>query len=150
MSDTPIVACKECGTHTTATEFTRTRQCPQCGHNEATFVVENPRCDFCSHPEPRYSYPCRDFRQELGKGTAVPMDGGSAGEWAACIRCHRFIERQDREGLAQRSAKRFMKNNADAKRLGFRNTLRFIRETHDNFWANREGPPTEIKETTHA
>jgi len=62
--------------------------------NEVAALGE-PKCDFCSDPEPRWIYPARSFE---GMPGAIYEAG-----WAACEACHRLIEKLDFEALAERS-----------------------------------------------
>jgi hypothetical protein len=56
-------------------------------------------CDFCSSPAPRWSYPCPSFEVQ---------GYGSEGDWAACEECSVLVEAGDREGLALRSAEKYV------------------------------------------
>ena len=58
-------------------------------------------CDLCSSPNVKWKYPCPTFTS----GISTPdLASTSFGEWAACDECHALIERNDRVGLAVRSA----------------------------------------------
>lgn len=57
-------------------------------------------CDFCTHPEPKWEYPC-------GPVAIVGNDlmDASDDEWAACDRCHELIEAGDPMALVQHAVK---------------------------------------------
>ena len=57
-------------------------------------------CDFCSEPSPAWCYPAETFIAMTIGPVASTSDGG----WAACDECHRLIEADDRQALADRSA----------------------------------------------
>jgi hypothetical protein len=61
------------------------------------------RCDFCTTPNPRWEYPMQAGVIELDTGTPV---GGSDDEFAACDRCHGFIEADDYPGLVRYSVRK--------------------------------------------
>ncbi len=52
-------------------------------------------CDFCSDPDPLWSYPCPDFPLfsfgVVGKSTITP-GYDSVGPWLACASCSFFID----------------------------------------------------------
>ncbi len=52
-------------------------------------------CDFCSDPDPLWSYPCEDFQlistASVGKTTLMP-GYQSVGPWLACAVCSFFID----------------------------------------------------------
>lgn len=97
--------------------------------------MSSAQCDFCSAPEIKWSYPCRDFVMQMVPG----MPGGaSAGSWGACSACYSLIERGDRAGLAKRSAKKMVKKHPG---LPLKLALQACRNSHDGFFAHREGPP---------
>jgi hypothetical protein len=95
-------------------------------------------CDLCSAPNPVWRYPARDF--EVGPDPYEPLMHSSLGEWDACEACHRLIQRADRDGLAKRAAKRFVRTND----ISFAVALAATRRSHDMFWAHREGAPRRI------
>ena len=70
-----------------------------------------PVCDFCSSADVAggFVYECGDFAQaalELGGGAGVTT--GMQGDWCACPACARYIEADDWDGMARRSADRFV------------------------------------------
>lgn len=89
-------------------------------------------CDFCGSPDPKWSFPARDFH--LG------ADRVSADGWAACPACHALVLRGDRDKLAMRSAKRI----ARAHRLPLHGIPAQVRAMQDDFWANRLGDPVPL------
>lgn len=141
---TDMYTCKQCGAESTGEEVIQTRRCGKCGHNEFTQVRTGPdKCDFCSSTEVEWVCPCRDFRQEIIRGSA--MEAGSRGNWLACGPCHSLILRQDRTGLAMRSTKRLVRKRPELRQVGMKNLQAEIRRSHDNFWANREGEPKRLE-----
>jgi len=60
------------------------------------------RCDFCSKRAVAWTYPADDFVE-------LNTMWGSAGDWAACMKCHDLIEAGDFKALAQRSVDRYWK-----------------------------------------
>lgn len=133
---------------------------PSEGFDFMTFVgppPEGPICDFCSYPHVTWTYPCRDHRRATTRNIAVgieadgssevvsdlTLDGIQHGGWAACNVCHAFIERGDRIRLAKRSARKLIDKLARQRPpiiYPYENAVRTVREFHDDFWANREGP----------
>jgi hypothetical protein len=117
-----------------------------------TAPAEGPICDFCSSPDVRWSYPCRDHNRQAHAEALIQrpdgslrveemdIEGFSHGGWAACSACHALIQRGDRDRLARRSAKRMIRNNPDIP-LVLSNATEHVRRLHDQFWANRDGPP---------
>lgn len=101
--------------------------------------MSSAQCDFCSAPEVKWAYPCRDFRSPV----SVPglPDQGSVGGWGACSVCYSLIERGDRAGLAKRSAKRLAKKHG----LPLKLALRAVRDMHDQFFTHREGKPVPVE-----
>lgn len=102
-------------------------------------------CDFCSNGAVRWRYPARDFvvTDLTARLHAQELPGvGSEGGWAACAACHALIERTDRQGLVLRSARKFAKRYGVPARL----LMPDLRKLHDQFWENREGPPTPYEE----
>lgn len=117
---------------------------------------EGAQCDFCPTTEGiHWSYPCRDHAQKREHAAALVLqkdgsldveknsiDGFSYGGWAACEVCHRLIEAGKREALARRSAKMTIAKAAKTNTYFLLSDLTaLIRRLHDQFWANREGPP---------
>lgn len=97
----------------------------------------DPICDFCSSPDVRWRYPARDFVISALEGA------GSEGGWAACPACHALIERGLRDKLTERSARRFARKHG----IPVKAVKPQLRKLHDQFWANREGPPIPHQET---
>jgi hypothetical protein len=73
----------------------------------------------------------------------VSINFGSGGGWAACPACHALIVRGDRERLTRRSAKRLCRKYRQEQNviLSLGDAIRLLRPLHDDFWANRMGPP---------
>jgi hypothetical protein len=91
-----------------------------------------PVCDFCNVTPVLWTYPARDFQHR-----APDFTFNSSGGWAACARCHELIERGDRQGLADRSAR----GHPERGRIPLNALRSRLRALHDSFWANREGEP---------
>jgi hypothetical protein len=102
------------------------------------------RCDFCSSPTVRWSYPTTNF---AGVNVRAP-DGfiwvsESVGGWAACDICHEMIERGERESLAERSVSTLIETNQELR--GSEITLKDeIRLLHAKFFAFRTGLPSRV------
>ena len=113
------------------------------------------KCDFCSAPDVRWAFPCRDhtyhpeeanvlyLRNDSLQLKRFNLSGGSFGPWAACPACKALIMRGDRNRLARRSAKRMIRNNPQLPMI-LGNLTAHIRRRHDQFWENREGPPIPV------
>ncbi len=88
-------------------------------------------CDFCSGPNPCWSYTATDF--------TVLQVLVSQGSWDACDECAALIERNDREGLVVRAVNALIAihPNLAAERAW---CLTMARRVHEDFWANRTGP----------
>ncbi len=112
-----------------------------------------PRCDFCSSPDVRWAFPCRDFVQEekvlaVGQDNTtgelafarVDITAGMHGGWAACPACHALVERGLRDKLVRRSARK-MQKAGKLPRVPLEQVVALLRPLHDTFWANREGRP---------
>lgn len=110
-------------------------------------------CDFCSSPDVRWTFPCREHTSKPEHVEALiqrrdaslsvkrmDITATSFGGWAACSACHALIQRGDRERLARRSAKRMIRDHPDIPML-LGNVTVHVRRRQDAFWANREGPP---------
>jgi len=65
------------------------------------------------------------------------------GGWAACPVCKMLVDRNDRERLARRSAKRLVKTHPH---LSFKLALQAVRGTHNGFFLHR-GPGPAIPTT---
>lgn len=102
-------------------------------------------CDFCSTPNPRWSYPTKDFTSAYD-GFDVELRGG----WAACDECKRLIDHEDRIKLVDRAMDGFL---ADKPRLD-RSTLYLYRERiwnlHDDFMMMRCGDPQPLTQADEA
>ncbi|HEY1437399.1 MAG TPA: hypothetical protein VGG82_07840 [Casimicrobiaceae bacterium] len=97
-----------------------------------THSHEIPICDFCSAPKVLWRYHAHDFVMDIPE---APVDWGSDGDWAACDICHELIERDERNGLAYRSALRFaIQHDVEMKLI-----LPRIRDLHTQFWTMRVG-----------
>lgn len=95
-------------------------------------------CDFCSAPGVRWTFAARDFvldaeKTGLTNDVGAPLDWASREGWAACDPCKLLIMATDREGLARRSASRYVKHHGGS----FTETLPSVRLAQDGFWANR-------------
>jgi hypothetical protein len=99
-------------------------------------MPEWPICDLCSEPSVRWSYPARDFI-DVG---AAPFISESVGGWAACEECHRLIEAGDRAALLKRSVTNFVALYGVLPRT----LADDIRRIHEQFFAHRCGPATEV------
>ena len=100
-------------------------------------MPEWPICDLCSQPSVRWSYPARDFIDIAAVGLLISE---SVGGWAACEECHRLIEEGDHAALLERSVANFV-----ALYGVLPPTLADdIRRIHDQFFAHRCGPATEV------
>lgn len=66
-------------------------------------MTQEPKCDFCSVGDPVWRYKCQSFSLPLPFGAKV--QAFSVEDWAACIVCHRFIQTQAWQALAERSAR---------------------------------------------
>lgn len=109
-------------------------------------------CDFCSSPNVRWTFPCREHTTAEHVDTVLQRRDGSldvermdiervvAGGWAACPACHALVIRGEREKLARRSAKRMIRKHPDVPML-LGNVTVHCRRLQDAFWANRTGPP---------
>lgn len=142
MAHKDAYACKECGRIHTLAEIVANPACRDCGHDEYSYSPDHPTpiCDFCSTPAVTHTYPCRDFRRDLGSlgGPAY----GSAGWWAACRECYELIRDGNRQALAERSTETWFKANPNDN-LPREFVVNHVRELHDQFWSNREGPALE-------
>jgi hypothetical protein len=99
--------------------------------------MQEPRCDFCSTPNAGWTFPARDFESSvIPIRPTETVSLRSAGGWAACTRCKELIEAGDRNGLADRAARL----NPSVKKAPLREVREALRQLHDDFWANREGP----------
>ncbi len=96
-------------------------------------------CDFCSEPNPAWSYPARNFISHAAGGLVAE----SIGAWAACETCHELIAADNRAGLTERSVSTLLAKqpDLDVARIGVTAELR---ELHAKFFLNRAGNPTPI------
>lgn len=92
------------------------------------------RCDFCSSPDVKWDYPAEDFMVKMPKD--APADWGSEGGFAACDLCHDLIEKDDRNGLLDRSVKTFVEMYGGIAEPELRVG---ISKVHDGFWRSRKG-----------
>lgn len=99
-------------------------------------------CDFCSDPNPEWAFPAKDFEMEGG-----PEAGGFQGGWAACEACKRLIDRSDYNGLAKRSAEKFVGRPAG---LSIDHLIPSLRKLHRRFRQNRTGPPRRLTKADKA
>lgn len=105
------------------------------------------RCDFCGRVLTGHCWHCpaRDFdyttpRTNL-EGIGPPVDG-SIGAWLACDHCAVDVRDGNRERLLKRSVFGNY-GNVIGSAVGARHVAD-LRELHDQFWTNREGPPVMI------
>lgn len=103
----------------------------------------NLECDFCSSPDVQWSYPARDHVSHLGREYGLDFQLGSTGGWTACPACHALIERGDRRRLATRSLRRLIRKEPGVA-AHKAEMLAALRQIHDDFWQNREGPPARV------
>ncbi len=114
------------------------------------------KCDFCSSPDVRWGYPCRDFVREervLAVGehettgelafSRIDITAGMRGGWAACPVCHELVKRGLRDKLVRRCARK-MQEAGQLTRVPRGQVVDLLRPLHDTFWANREGPPVPV------
>ena len=60
-------------------------------------------CDFCSSPEPRWLFRCRNYEmRDLVPNPGLLPPQRSVGGWLACNKCAVFVQRADWNGLARR------------------------------------------------
>jgi hypothetical protein len=93
-------------------------------------------CDFCSSPDPRWSYPTASFvfRTEL-------IDHASDGAWAACDACRSLIECNDHAGLTDRSLTAWRSVMVDDVAPEEEAMLhQMLAALHEAFWRERLGP----------
>ena len=97
-------------------------------------------CDFCSEPSPTWCYPAETFiAMEVG-----PVASASDGGWAACEECHRLIETDDRQGLADRSVALLIVANPEFAHVSG-DLRRQLGDLHQGFFDHRLGPGTPIE-----
>jgi hypothetical protein len=98
--------------------------------------IAQSKCDFCSSPDVRWSYPARDF-------TILPLMVASGGGWAACQTCHDLIETQDWKALAGRSADThpMVKDGLMPREVA----IEFTKTIHFAFRLARTGPAEPTK-----
>jgi hypothetical protein len=96
-------------------------------------------CDFCSAPAPAWRYPARTFLAYCVANVA----GESVGDWAACDECHRLIEAEDRNGLAQRSLDGLISKHPETRPVAAA-LYADLAELHDQFFAHRSGTAVSI------
>ena len=88
-------------------------------------------CDFCTAPDPPWTYPAEDFIIAMPDGPDVGSEGG----WGACEHCHDLIEADDRRGLLMRSALRF----AVRYQINFSAVVEPIERNQQGFFDHRTG-----------
>lgn len=101
-------------------------------------------CDFCSTPNPEWSYPTKSFKMDLTK-IGLNIDYYSEGSWAACEYCHGLIEKGLQEALAHHSAVTLIESKS-LPRAFLPEIERQIFRLHRNFWRYRQGPARRIKD----
>jgi hypothetical protein len=96
-------------------------------------------CDFCSEPNVVWRYPAQNFIAYATPGIV----GQSVGDWAACVACHAFIERDDHNALLQRSLSRLLEKHPDmrADEAEVRELLGMI---HRTFFEHQAGAPVPV------
>ena len=99
----------------------------------------NLQCDFCSAPFPSWRYPARSFIAYR----AANLAGESVGDWAACDACHKLIEADDHEHLAQRSLDELILKYPEARSAA---EILFdeLADLHRQFFEHRCGPAVSI------
>lgn len=117
--------------------FIRNYECPNCGGQHFETHSDTVICDFCCYDKSIVvaSYPARDFTMPV----IANVDAGMRGWWAACADCRYLIEQGDRQKLAERSADAYI-NKGEARSIPRPLLVKSIRDLHDQFWSNREGP----------
>lgn len=99
----------------------------------------NLQCDFCSAPCPSWRYPARSFIAYR----AANLAGESVGDWAACDACHKLIEADDHEHLAQRSLDELILKHPEA-RAATEILFHDLAGLHRQFFEHRCGPAVPI------
>ena len=99
----------------------------------------NLQCDFCSAPFPSWRYPARSFIAYR----AANLAGESVGDWAACDACHKLIEADDHEHLAQRSLDELILKHPEA-RAAAEILFNDLADLHRQFFEHRCGPAVPI------
>lgn len=97
-------------------------------------------CDFCSSPEPRWSYPAEDVNV-LPELTPPAI---SKGAWLACDECAALIGRNEYGKLAERG---LLGANAQmfVTLAGRDVALARVRRLHRHFRENRRGAPSAVE-----
>jgi len=103
--------------------------------------AENLQCDFCSAPRPAWRYPAWSFIAYRASNLA----GESVGDWAACDDCHKLIEVNDRQRLAQRSLDELILKHPQATAAA-EILLHDLADLHRQFFEHRCGPAVPIIE----
>jgi hypothetical protein len=93
-------------------------------------------CDFCSEPNPTWTYPAEDFVALSSEFFTQE----SVGPWDACEMCHRLIEHNDRTALAIRALDRLILARPDMI-LCTTELLDELRGLHELFFLHRTGDP---------
>ncbi len=96
-------------------------------------------CDFCSEPNPAWSYPAHNFIGHAAGGLVAE----SIGAWAACGTCHELIAADNREGLTGRSVSTLLAKQPDLDVARVEVTAE-LQELHANFFLHRAGDPMPI------
>ena len=99
----------------------------------------NLQCDFCSAQCPSWRYPARSFIAYRASNLA----GESVGDWAACDACHKLIEANDHEHLAQRSLDELILRHPEA-RPAAEILFQDLADLHRQFFEHRCGPAVPI------
>lgn len=93
-------------------------------------------CDFCSHNEVSWCFPCKSFDLEFSSST---------GDWAACQRCYQLIQANAREKLAERTMFTIGCCSTESAVI----TYLCVRSLHDAFFSHRTGLPSTVKNASH-
>jgi hypothetical protein len=122
-------------------------------------VKTDAHCDFCNDPAIRWRFHARRSQ------TVSPDSIGSHGvrlhyldrsdhpqdtDWAACDECKALIVGGRRDALVERALTSphsdwvVLLQTMSLSRDERRKLRRTIRNLHDTFWKNREGPPQEV------
>jgi hypothetical protein len=103
-------------------------------------------CDFCGDPQPRWSFPCRDFALHVATEGPEGPEGVSErrmeGAWLACDPCRPLIEAQDWPGVAYRLGQHSEPEERDLDRATLQSLGEAMAVMWTRFHANRTGPPT--------
>jgi hypothetical protein len=109
---------------------------PTVSVHRRTAPAQQDECDFCSAPA-RWRYPCCDFEFVVRPRVLFV----SADYWAACDRCHEYVERGALGALANVVARQFIPLATRAERL---RQVATILNCWRQFTASRLGPAVKV------